>query len=227
MLPAQPSLSPFSFLFPDSSCGCWLLPCWPPFKPSQWCFPILLWKFPNESQNKPFCFRSSHIRHLIMPVEASWSGRSSCLMPQMTLPRVCCLYFLNTAPWGACFYIYIYIFFREKKQNPVSSLSTNCQNVIFLIYKNFFWFSPILTGNSISDFNIAVKFLETSVKYFLYMAVAHSGVSWGQWVHSAPTAADTPWGETLWGCLSPKKKTYLVVIGLIPCLQDPEVSYSV
>lgn len=72
------------------------------------------------------------------------------------------------------------IFSSEKKHNPVSSLNTNCQNVIFLVYKNLFWFFPILTGNSISDFKIVVKFLETSVKYFLYMAVACSGVSWRQ-----------------------------------------------
>lgn len=105
------SSAPFSFSSPDSSCGHWLLPWWPFFKPSRWRFPVLLWKFPKEGQNKPFCFRSSHIRHLIMLVEAFWSGRSNCLTPQMALPQVCCLYFLNTAPWGAWFFN---IFFREK-----------------------------------------------------------------------------------------------------------------
>lgn len=71
------SSAPFSFSSPDSSCGRWLLPWWPLFKPSRWRFPVLLWKFPNEGQNKPFCFRSSHIRHVADGGFLKWTEQLS------------------------------------------------------------------------------------------------------------------------------------------------------
>lgn len=62
-------------------------------------FPILLLKSPHVSQNKPSCSGSSHIRHLVMLVEAYWNGRSNCVTPQIMRPWVCCLWSFWTLPF--------------------------------------------------------------------------------------------------------------------------------
>lgn len=71
-----------------------------------------------------------------------------------------------------------YIFSRDKKHNSTISRNKNYQNVVFLIDRDFF---PTIIGNSMPNFKIAVKVLETSVKHFL--SVVCSGVSWWQWAY--------------------------------------------
>lgn len=71
-----------------------------------------------------------------------------------------------------------YIFSRDKKHNSTISLNTNYQNVVFLIDRDFF---PTIIGNSMPNFKIAVKVLESSVKHFL--SVVCSGLSRWQWAY--------------------------------------------